>query len=127
MQIAYTSLPISSKSTIIWHEQTKCSKLAGYRQIEDNFEAHHNINRRLEITGGHNVLNRVIEAKRPYDSISMIFEGETPIQWSCHVRIVLRDLLGVGPCSTYYQFYFTVFTVNLNQVRSQYKFVPSSV
>ncbi|RHZ49853.1 hypothetical protein Glove_510g14 [Diversispora epigaea] len=37
-QIAYTSLPISSKSVTIWHEQTKCSELAGYRQIEDNFE-----------------------------------------------------------------------------------------
>ncbi|RHZ84514.1 hypothetical protein Glove_80g9 [Diversispora epigaea] len=37
-QIAYTSLPISSKSATIWHEQTKCSELAGYRQIEDNFE-----------------------------------------------------------------------------------------
>ncbi|RHZ61226.1 hypothetical protein Glove_349g162 [Diversispora epigaea] len=37
-QIAYTSLSISSKSATIWHEQTKCSELAGYRQIEDNFE-----------------------------------------------------------------------------------------
>ncbi|RHZ69621.1 hypothetical protein Glove_281g7 [Diversispora epigaea] len=37
-QIAYTSLPTSSKSVTIWHEQTKCSELAGYRQIEDNFE-----------------------------------------------------------------------------------------
>ncbi|RHZ84512.1 hypothetical protein Glove_80g7 [Diversispora epigaea] len=66
--------------------------------------AHHNINRRLEITGGHNVLNRVIEAERPYDSISMIFEGETPIQWACRVRIALRDLIGPGgPRSTYHE------------------------
>ncbi|CAJ0748575.1 3462_t:CDS:2, partial [Entrophospora sp. SA101] len=31
--------------------------------------AEYNINRRLERTGGHNRLNRVIDAERPYDSI----------------------------------------------------------
>ncbi|RHZ72256.1 hypothetical protein Glove_243g12 [Diversispora epigaea] len=60
---------------------------------------HHNINKRFAITGKHNVLNRIIDAERPYDSISMIFEGETPIQWTCHVRIAFQDLIdGTAIC-----------------------------
>jgi hypothetical protein len=66
--------------------------------------AEYNINRRLERTGGHNVLNRVIDAERPYDSISMIFEGKTPTQWACRVRIALQDLIGSGGTrSTYHE------------------------
>ncbi|CAG8515794.1 9004_t:CDS:2 [Paraglomus occultum] len=58
--------------------------------------AEHDINERIAKTGGHNVLNRIIDAERPYDSISMIFDGETPIQWACRVRMSLRELLGPG-------------------------------
>ncbi|RHZ54905.1 hypothetical protein Glove_421g107 [Diversispora epigaea] len=64
--------------------------------------AHHNINRRLEITGEHNVLNRVIDTERPYDSISMIFEGESPIQWACRVRIALQYLISPGGTKSLY-------------------------
>ncbi|CAJ0831512.1 9978_t:CDS:2 [Entrophospora sp. SA101] len=67
--------------------------------------AEYNINRRLERTGGHNRLNRVIDAERPYDSISMIFDGETPIQWACRVRIALQELCSWGgPRSTFHQY-----------------------
>ncbi|CAG8653367.1 4532_t:CDS:1, partial [Paraglomus occultum] len=67
--------------------------------------AEHDINKRIARTGGHNVLNRIIDAERPYDSISMIFDDETPIQWACHVRMSLQELLGPGaPRSTYHQY-----------------------
>ncbi|CAG8633659.1 14182_t:CDS:2 [Cetraspora pellucida] len=66
--------------------------------------AEHDINERIARTSRHNVLNRVINAKRPYDFISMIFEGEMPIQWGCHVRITLQELIGSeGSRSTFYQ------------------------
>ncbi|CAG8505800.1 12446_t:CDS:2 [Cetraspora pellucida] len=41
--------------------------------------AEYDINERIARTDRHNVLNRVIDAERPYDFISMIFEGEMPI------------------------------------------------
>ncbi|CAG8741473.1 6692_t:CDS:1, partial [Dentiscutata heterogama] len=56
--------------------------------------AEHDINERIAKTGKYNILNRVIDAERPYDFISMIFEGEMPIQWGCHVRITLQKLKG---------------------------------
>ncbi|CAG8762431.1 9156_t:CDS:1, partial [Dentiscutata heterogama] len=56
-------------------------------------------------TGEHNVLNRVIDAERPYNFISMIFEGEMSIQWGCHVRITLQELIGSGdPRSIFHQY-----------------------
>src|SRR2546430_1468220 len=66
---------------------------------------HHNINRRLETTGGHNALDRVVDAENPYDCISIIFEDEIPVQWACRIRMSLQELLGPGgPCSVYHQY-----------------------
>ncbi|CAG8837525.1 12237_t:CDS:1, partial [Gigaspora margarita] len=65
----------------------------------------HNINERIARTRGHNILDRVIDTENPYDCISIILEDETPIQWACHVRITLQELLGPGgPRSTYHQY-----------------------
>ncbi|CAG8808100.1 20692_t:CDS:2 [Gigaspora margarita] len=55
------------------------------------FRPEHNINKRIARTGGHNILDRVIDAKNPYDS--------------CRVRITLQELLEPGGSrSTYHQY-----------------------
>ncbi|CAG8565221.1 19304_t:CDS:2 [Cetraspora pellucida] len=41
--------------------------------------AEHNINERIARTDEHNILNKVIDAERSYDFISIIFKEETPI------------------------------------------------
>ncbi|CAG8705699.1 11657_t:CDS:2, partial [Gigaspora margarita] len=56
----------------------------------------HNINERIAKTGGHNILDRVIDAEKPYDCISIILEGETPIQWAIRYCLHASHVQGMN-------------------------------